>query len=174
MRNAFFFLALFIAVAGYYGLRNGYAVNVTPSLARGLYRASAASPVRGDIAGFCPDGVAADLARERGYVAPGSCDGLRPLMKYVAGMPGDAVTVTPDGILCGPSSGPRCLWPVTALPEDSLGRSLPPSLLRDGVIPAGKALVLTTHPGGFDSRYFGLVPLEGLTVYIPVFTTGGR
>ena len=173
MRSAFFLLALLIAVAGY-GLRNGYAVNVTPSLARGLYRASAASPVRGDIAGFCLDGAAATLARERGYVAPGSCGQVRPLLKYVAGVPGDTVTVTPDGILCGPASGPRCLWPVTALSEDSQGRPMPPSLLTDGVIPAGKALVLTTHPGGFDSRYFGLVPLDGLTAYIPVFTTGGR
>lgn len=104
MRSAFFLLALLIAVSGY-GLRNGYAVNVTPSLARGLYRASAASPVRGDIAGFCLDGAAATLARERGYVAPGSCGQVRPLLKYVAGVPGDTVTVTEDGILCGPPPG---------------------------------------------------------------------
>ena len=169
MRSAFFLLALLIAVAGY-GLCEGYAVNVTPSLARGLYRASAASPVRGDIAGFCLDGAAATLARERGYVAPGSCGQVRPLLKYVAGVPGDTVTVTEDGILCGPCSGPRCLWPVTALPVDSLGRPMPPSLLKDGVIPAGKALVLTTHPGGFDSRYYGFVPLESLQKMDPVFT----
>ena len=48
------------------------------------------------------------------------------------------------------------------------------SLLHDGVIPAGQALVLTAHPGGFDSRYFGLVPLAGLTTYTPFFMTGGR
>lgn len=89
-------------------------------------------------------------------------------------MPGDVVTVTPDGILCGPAAGPRCLWPVKALPVDSQGRPLPPSLLHDGVIPAGQALVLTAHPGGFDSRYFGLVPLAGLTTYTPFFMTGGR
>lgn len=47
---------------------------------------------------------------------------------------------------------------------------MPPSLLTDGVIPAGKALVLTTHPGGFDSRYYGFVPLESLQKMDPVFT----
>lgn len=157
------------------GLTGGYAVNVTPSLERGIYKASTASPSRGDIVGFCLDGAGAHLAAERAYLAPGSCtSGLRPLLKYLAGMPGDVVTVTPDGILCGPAAGPRCLWPAKALPVDSQGRPLPPSLLHDGVIPAGQALVLTAHPGGFDSRYFGLVPLAGLTTYTPFFITGGR
>lgn len=157
------------------GLTGGYAVNVTPSLERGIYKASTASPSRGDIVGFCLDGAGAHLAAERAYLAPGSCtSGLRPLLKHLAGMPGDVVTVTPDGILCGPAAGPRCLWPVKALPADSHGRPLPPSPLHDGVIPAGQALVLTAHPGGFDSRYFGLVPLAGLTTYTPFFTTGGR
>ena len=79
------------------GLTGGYAVNVTPSLERGIYKASTASPSRGDIVGFCLDGAGAHLAAERAYLAPGSCtSGLRPLLKYLAGMPGDVVTVTPD------------------------------------------------------------------------------
>ena len=152
------------------GLTGGYVVNVTPSLERGIYKSLAASPSRGDIVGFCLNGAGAHLAAVRGYLAPGSCaSGLRPLLKYLAGMPGDVVTVTEEGILCGPEAGPRCLWPVKSLRDDSQGRPLPPSPLHDGVILAGQALVLTTHPGGFDSRYFGLVPFDSLQKMEPVF-----
>ena len=44
-----------------------------------------------------------------------------------------------------------------------------PSALRSGVIPSGMALVLADHEGSFDSRYFGLVPLENLRRVEPVF-----
>ena len=44
-----------------------------------------------------------------------------------------------------------------------------PSVLRSGVIPTGMALVLADHEGSFDSRYFGLVPLESLQRVEPVF-----
>ena len=37
-----------------------------------------------------------------------------------------------------------------------------PSALPEGVIPCGMALVLAEHPGSFDGRYFGLVPLNTL------------
>ena len=38
-----------------------------------------------------------------------------------------------------------------------------------GVVPPGMALVLADHPGSFDSRYFGFVPLESLQRVKPVF-----
>ena len=34
--------------------------------------------------------------------------------------------------------------------------------LSPGIVPPGMALVLADHPGSFDSRYFGFVPLERL------------
>ena len=46
-------------------------------------------------------------------------------------------------------------------PADSLGRAMP-SALPTGIIPSCMALVLAEHPGSFDGRYFGLVPLESL------------
>ena len=51
-----------------------------------------------------------------------------------------------------------------------MGRPLPESSLRAGVIPDGMALVLAGHPGSFDSRFFGPVPLVGMTRVEPVFT----
>jgi len=53
--------------------------------------------------------------------------------------------------------------------QDSQGRELPESLLENGIIPKGKALVLTKHVGSFDSRYYGLVNIHDLTVLKKLF-----
>ena len=141
-------LALVLALAFGAGLR----INPTPSLPKGIYRISPGSPQKGDLVSFCLDGEYAALARERGYLEAGSCpSGLRPLLKRLEGLPGDVVSSD---------------LPLQTL--DSHGRPMP-SALRAGVIPPGMALVLADHPGSFDSRYFGLVPLEGLQRVEPIF-----
>ena len=130
----------------------GLRVNCTPSLPKGLYILSPGTPGKGDLVSFCLEGKFADLARERGYLQAGSCpSGLRPLLKKVAGLPGDAI---PGNLV--------------ARTADSLGRAMP-SALPEGVIPPGMALVLADHPGSFDSRYFGLVPLDVLQRVKPIF-----
>ena len=102
---------------------------------------------------FCLEGEFAELALERGYLEPGSCrSGLRPLLKRLAALPGDSVD---------PYSLPICA-------VDSHGRPMSPALA-PGVVPPGMALVLADHPGSFDSRYFGFVPLESLQRVKPVF-----
>jgi len=139
-------LALFLSWCA--GLR----VNLTPSLPQGIYALCPGTPGRGDFASFCLEGEFAEMARERGYLLPGSCpSGLRPLLKRVAGLPGDAI--------------PGDLF---SRHTDSLGRAMP-SALPEGVIPSGMALVLADHPGSFDSRYFGLVPLDALQRVKPLF-----
>ena len=101
---------------------------------------------------FCLEGEFAELALERGYLEPGSCpSGLRPLLKRLAGLPGDFVD---------PSA-----FPIRAV--DSHGRSISPALM-SGVVPPGMALVLADHLGSFDSRYFGFVPLDSLQRVEPV------
>jgi conjugative transfer signal peptidase TraF len=130
----------------------GYRFNATPSLPVGLYRLSADAPEKGDYAAFCLEGEFAELARERGYLQAGSCpSGLRPLLKVVAGLPGDPV----------PGYPALCL-------TDSLGRAIP-SVPLESVVPPGMALLLAEHPGSFDSRYFGPVPLASLLKTEPVF-----
>ena len=142
-------LALTLAVAHGAGLR----VNVTPSLPKGIYRLSQGTPEKDDLVTFCLEGEFAALARERGYLEAGSCpSGLRPLLKRLEGLPGDFVD---------PAD-----FPARAI--DNQGRPMP-SVLLPGVIPPGMGLVLTGHPGSFDSRYFGLVPLNSLQRVEPVF-----
>ena len=131
----------------------GLRFNPTPSLPKGIYRIVPGAPERNDLVSFCLEGDFAELALERGYLEPGSCpSGLRPLLKCLAGLPGDSVD---------PYSLPICA-------VDSHGRPMSPALA-PGVVPPGMALVLADHPGSFDSRYFGFVPLESLQRVKPVF-----
>ena len=44
-----------------------------------------------------------------------------------------------------------------------------PSAMPEGIVPPGMALLLAEHPGSFDSRYFGLIPLASLRKTEPVF-----
>lgn len=131
----------------------GLRFNPTPSLPKGVYRIVSGTPEKNALVSFCLEGGFAELALERGYLEPGSCpSGLRPLIKQLAGLPGDFVD-------------PAAL-PIRSV--DSQGRSMSPALT-PGVIPPGMALVLADHPGSFDSRYFGFVPLENLQRVEPVF-----
>ena len=142
-------LALTLALVFGAGLR----FNPTPSLPKGIYRLAPGAPEKGDLVSFCLEGEFAELALERGYLEPGSCpSGLRPLLKRLAGLPGDSVD---------PSA-----FPIRSV--DSHGRFMSPALV-PGVVPPGMALVLAEHPGSFDSRYFGFVPLDSLQRVEPVF-----
>lgn len=131
----------------------GFRFNPTPSLPKGVYRIVPGAPEKNDFVSFCLEGEFAELALERGYLEPGSCpSGLRPLLKRLAALPGDSVD---------PSA-----FPTRSV--DSHGRSMSPALV-SGVVPSGMALVLADHPGSFDSRYFGFVPLDSLQRVKPVF-----
>lgn len=148
----------------------GYRLNVTPSLAVGVYRLQEGTPQRGDIVSFCLAGTAAELAGMRGYLQPGQCpSGLRPLMKRLAAIPGDQVVILPGGISCISPNGFGCIWPISPQKKDRMGRQIHPAHI-SGTVPVGMALVLTSYQGGFDSRYFGFVPLAELKKMVPVLT----
>lgn len=142
-------LALTFALVFGAGLR----FNPTPSLPKGVYRIVSGAPEKGELVSFCLDGEFAELALERGYLEPGSCpSGLRPLLKRLAALPGDFID---------PFAFPICA-------VDSHGCPMSPALTA-GAVPPGMALVLADHPGSFDSRYFGFVPLDSLQRVEPLF-----
>lgn len=142
--------------------------NGTPSMPRGLYRLKREAPQRGDVVALCLEGEAATLALARGYLRPGGCpSGAQPLLKYLAGLPGDQVDLGPEGVringVLQPDSRPR--------QADRQGRKLPQQALHSGIIPQGQALTLSNHhSGGFDGRYLGLVPLDSLRTVEPLWT----
>jgi len=146
----------------------GFRINVTPSLPLGIYRL-AGPPTVGGPAFFCLESDEyIRLAEERGYAGAGFCPGgLRPLGKEVYGLPGDRIGFDHGLIVVNGQTLPGS----TAKDKDRQGRAMPASLLRPGIIPRGKALMLSLHhSGSFDSRYFGLVPLAALRPMEPVIT----
>ena len=139
----------------------GIGINVTPSLPKGIYMSVNELPVHGDIVKFClQDKEFIKIAHDNEYIGAGVCDSnLRPLLKLVAGMPGDTICIEENGIYVTPKGkNIACVW---ALPrkEDSQGRAIN-SQLESGVIAENKVLVLTTYSGSFDSRYFGLININ--------------
>lgn len=147
----------------------GFRFNPTPSLPKGLYRLTN-MPLRiGTPAFFCLESSEyTRLAADRGYAGFGSCPGgLRPLGKEIYGLPGDRIDMDHGQIRVNG----RLLPGSMAKDRDRQGRAMPASRLRPGVIPQGKALMLSLHhPGSFDSRYYGLVSLANLRPMEPVFT----
>ena len=147
----------------------GYRINLTHSEPIGLYKIESTPPARGYLAAFClsPENAYAALSAERNYLGTSSLcpSGQKPLLKEVAGLAGDSVTVHSSLIQVNDT-----LFTLTSRTRDSQERELPRNL-RSGVIPEGKALLLSTHhKNSFDSRYFGLVDASTLRKVIPIFT----
>src|SRR4051812_8044750 len=72
-------------------------VNLSPSLPLGIYRVDVGAT--GNLVEFCPAEPYASLASARGYRHAGVCaDRGAPLLKPVVAHPGDAVTMSPEGV----------------------------------------------------------------------------
>lgn len=159
-------LCLFLCIL----FHSGYRFNVTHSMPRGVYRITTGSIIRpGQIVSFCLDDETYNaIARDRGYISPGNCpSGIQPLLKKVAGLAGDEVGFDTTGLITiNGQPLPNTMKAVT----DSAGRPAPVSRLAAGVIPLNSALVIShQHANGFDSRYFGLVPISSVHLVEPVF-----
>lgn len=157
------YLALFFAF--------GLMVNVTPSMPVGIYRTVASQNLEhGNLAIYRLDNSEfVKLATERGYLQKSGLfsTSLKPLIKEVQGLPDDVLAYDVTGLL---TVNDRVLPHTEYQSEDSKGRPMPKSLLEFGKIPNGKALLVSYHDGGFDSRYFGLVDMAKLKIVKPVFT----
>ncbi|MDR2946196.1 MAG: conjugative transfer signal peptidase TraF [Candidatus Adiutrix sp.] len=161
-------LAILLMAAWIFGFR----VNITSSMPMGVYLLSSEPVERFDIVSFClpPDNPHSALAEKRGYLQSGLCpNGQQPLLKRLAGIPGDRVEIKDSGIVLND----RFLLGTKRPTRDRRGRVLPDSLLHQGIVPDGQALVLSQeHAGSFDSRHFGLVPMVALKKVKPVVVTG--
>ena len=129
-------------------------VNHSPSMPKGLWIETGSHTLsRGDIVVVC---LEKSEPVER-YVGGGYCPGrLEPVLKYVAAIPGDTITLDEQGIAVDgvrqPNSKPMA--------EDGAGRPLRPARGYP-YAPLGPGLVwlLTPRANSFDSRYFGAVPV---------------
>lgn len=152
------FLVLLTLLGGAYAA--GMRLNVTPSVPSGLYLKTPLELQRGALVMACLDPMqsAVRLAKERHYLPDGGCPGgLAPVLKPIAGLPGDQVTQTPAGL----EINGHLLPGTVARPADPMGRPLP-SASAAYVVPAGSVLLAVANPASFDGRYFGPIPLSSV------------
>ncbi len=109
---------------------------------------------------FCPPATAVFLeARRRGYLQRGDCPGeLEPMLKVLAGLPGDEVLQTADALFINGRPLPHS----KALKADAEGRPLPALAIGRFTVPAGEGMFINDHSRSFDSRYFGTLPLASI------------
>ena len=147
----------------------GWRINTSSSMPRGLYRAVGTDIRRGAIVAACLPGEIARFGLERNYLHPGSCpDGVEPVAKVVAGLEGNVVEVTRDGVFVDgvmlPHSQP--------LGRDRGGRTLQQFPGGAHRLEKGQAWLYSPYEArSWDSRYYGPVPTANvLFVVEPVLT----
>jgi conjugative transfer signal peptidase TraF len=130
-------------------------VNFTASMPLGIYRLEPlrnSDVARGMIVAVCAPGEAADLGRLRGYLSTGPCpDDTEPLLKVAAGVPGDHVAVSAEGVAVN-----GCLLPDSRpIALDRAGRRVPPWPRGDYRLGQGQVWLYGSNPRSWDSRYWG-------------------
>ncbi len=154
-----------VAVAARY-----FPINRTTSMPFGVYRVVSKSVARGDIVGGCVPNEFAALGRMRGYLHSGICrSGTRPVMKFVAAVPGDSVEIRWSGVSVNGMPIPD----TAVLRTDSLGHAIPNQIGMHLVQTGEYWLVSNYDQGSFDSRYFGPVK-EIVDVVEPILTATDR
>ncbi len=137
----------------------GVRINRTHSLPKGLYWAVNREPRRDDLVAFWPaDTPELREARRRGYIIPGVYNvgqdgqGYGLLLKKLAAVPGDIVSITGRGVIVN-----NVLMPNTIpLMCDNVGDPLPVVRCEDRRLLDGEALFISDHlPRAFGARYFG-------------------
>ncbi len=135
------------ALGDWLPLELGYCLNITPSEPAGIYELVPGGVARGALV-LLPQPHDSSASLLRRYVPA-----RLPLIKRVAALPGDVVHVTADGVYV---NGVR--WPESVpLAHDAEGRTLRPYPFGAYRVAAGELWVMSNHPRGLDSRYFGPV-----------------
>ena len=167
------FLGAAVALAAVVGLGAllGLRLNLTESLPRGVYRTITEEPRRGSIVVVCLPLEAAELARERGYLGPGSCPGgVRGLGKIVLATGGDVVAHREKGI----AVNQKPILSSRTLTLDSRQRALPHYPWGEYVLGSREFWLFSPYrPNSYDSRYFGPVSASHVVAVLrPVWTWG--
>lgn len=145
----------------------GLRINLTPSCPLGIYQLARDMNEQAPLAPgqqilFCVSLNAPFLseAMARGYITRGLCQGgLAPLLKPIAALPGDVVTVRRTGV----SVNGRQLPNSALATQDSSGRPLPSAMVGTHRVGIGDVWVISTHHAlSFDSRYFGPVSVSAI------------
>ncbi len=149
----------------------GLRINTTASMPIGLYRVAPLRLKRGAWVVFCLPEEAAHVGLERAYLRRGSCPGgSQELIKEIAALPGDSVTLSASGLTVNGYTIPGAALHTV----DRARRMLAHAPFGEKVVSPGELWVLgLDHRMSWDSRYFGPVPLDHVrAAAIPLLTFG--
>lgn len=137
-------------------------VNFTRSVPIGIYLLLPLQPYgvkRGMLVAACAPLRAAEIGRQRDYLAPGPCaDRTELLLKFVVAIAGDEVDVTPAGVTV---NGYLLDLSVPAA-RDRSGRKLTPWPGGHYRLSAGQVWLYAANGQSWDSRYWGPVPADNV------------
>jgi len=137
----------------------GLYINTSDSIPTGVYLQEFGANKklqRGKFVAFCPPNKPIfQTAKQRRYIAVGLCAGsLGIILKQVAAIAGDIVSINQDGVMVNG----RLLPFSKPLIADNQQRSLPQISLHNYQLKDDEILLMTDHnPASFDARYFGVI-----------------
>lgn len=149
---------------------SGYslALNPSASMPRGLYLLRATTPAvavqRGEVVAACiPNTEAAKVYRERNYMGASTrcTSGLPPVMKPLAGLPGDTVEVTNMGVWVNGQLLPKSR--VFDTDSDGLPIAHLPIGWQKTLAPSEFFLLANHIERSLDSRYYG--PIQRTNIH---------
>jgi|HubBroStandDraft_1064217.scaffolds.fasta_scaffold385415_2 conjugative transfer signal peptidase TraF len=154
--------AAMVGAGAYAIFGSGLRVNFTPSMPLGIYQLEplpTSGVARGVIVAVCAPDEAAGLGRNRGYLSSGPCPhDTEQLLKVVAGVPGDNVAVSAEGVAVN-----GCLLPDSQpIALDRAGRRISHWPRGDFRLGQGQVWLYASNPRSWDSRYWGPAPVAGL------------
>lgn len=151
-------LVVFILLSGIlllllkiFGLR----INTSNSIPAGLWWKVKKPVEKGDYVIFCPpDTPVFHTAFNSGIIDKGFCPaGYSFMMKQVAGIEGDSITINKNGVFV---NGKK-------LPFSKPLLNIHTSVRENYILQANEFLLMTDqNPHSFDSRYFGLIHLKNI------------
>lgn len=134
----------------------GLYINYTPSLPRGLWRVIEEKPLQ--------DARGEAVMLKKGSVTLKGDEGCGTvLLKRVVGLPGDVITYDKQGKSLAVNG--TALKDTEIFLKDSMGEDLP-RLTYPVIVPKGYVWLCSEHPKGYDSRYFGPVPVTSIDHYV--------
>jgi len=132
----------------------------TPSVPTGLWWVHPGTAQRGTYVAVCLPHAVTQRATDIITLLPGSCsDGTSPVMKHLAAMQGDVVTVSTSGVRIN-----RVLYPQsTRIERNEAGIPIPTSL-RNGTywLESNTIWLMGDSPQSWDSRYYGPIPTNSI------------
>ena len=152
------FVLIFICLGmGVIVYSNGYRINLTNSMFKGIYQIQHATHIkRDDLVSACLPTKIAKYAHSRGYLIRGSCNnGYAPVIKQILAVPNDRVVMNTNGIQVNGK-----YFNYKQEQADHLNRPLNPKNINKNI--DEYLLIGTNSKYSWDSRYFGEVSRQDI------------